>query len=98
LELDDNLKKLMKDLGDTINDALRDSPDINEAIRAVREAGYDVFLVLEATIGVNRRKETPTAEGETEGKPESDVLLKVNAQDMKFLKSLKIQIDDIEPG
>jgi hypothetical protein len=98
LELDDNLKKLMKDLGDTINDALRDSPDINEAIRAVREAGYDVFLVLEATIGVNRRNETPAAEGETEGKPESDVLLKVNAQDMKFLKSLKIQIDDIERG
>jgi len=93
LELDDNLKKLMKDLGETINAALADSPEINEAIRAVREAGYDVFLVLEATIGVNRRGESAGTE-----KPlgPGEVQLKMNAQDMKFLKSLKIKIDDFE--
>lgn len=86
----------MKDLGETINAALADSPQINEAIRAVREAGYDVFLVLEATIGVNRRAETAAGVEETETTPEGEVRLKVNAQDMKFLKSLKIQIDDLE--
>ena len=95
MELDDNLKKLMKDLGETINAALADSPEINEAIRAVREAGYDVFLVLEATIGVNRRGESAGAEEDRVG-PEGEVQLKMNAQDMKFLKSLKIQIDDLE--
>ncbi len=84
----------MKDLGETINAALADSPEINEAIRAVREAGYDVFLVLEATIGVNRRAET-AADADAKS-PEGDVQLKMNAQDMKFLKSLKIEIDDIE--
>lgn len=97
MELDDNLKKLMKDLGETINSALADSPEINDAIRAVREAGYDVFLVLEATIGVNRRGETGAdAEVETSTSPDGDVQLKMNAQDMKFLKSLKIKIDDTE--
>ena len=94
MELDDNLKKLMKDLGETINAALADSPEINDAIRAVREAGYDVFLVLEATIGVNRRGEAAPDEAETSS--EGEVQLKMNAQDMKFLKSLKIQIDDLE--
>jgi hypothetical protein len=94
LELDDNLKKLMKDLGETINGALADSPEINEAIRAVREAGYDVFLVLEATIGVNRRGEAANQEDDKD--VDGEVLLKMNAQDMKFLKSLKIQIDDLE--
>ena len=55
LELDDNLKKLMKDLGAAINDALSDSSEISGAIQNVRDSGYDVFLVLEATIGFNRR-------------------------------------------
>jgi hypothetical protein len=90
--LDDNLKKLMKDLGATINDALAESAEINEAIQNVRNAGYDVFLVLEATIGFNRRG---TAE-DTPGEQATDVELKVNAHDMKFLKSLKIKIDDLE--
>jgi hypothetical protein len=89
--LDDNLKKLMKDLGATINDALAESAEINAAIQNVRDAGYDVFLVLEATIGFNRRGAGDDAAGD----PESKVELKVNAHDMKFLKSLKIKIDDL---
>ena len=95
MELDDNLKKLMKDLGSTINDALSESAAINKAIQNVKNAGYDVFLVLEATIGINRLdgdrgglEETPTGLA-------ADIELKVNAQDMKFLKSLKIRIDDL---
>src|ERR687888_244665 len=51
MQLDDNLKQLMKELGAAINDALSDSEEISEAIQNVRNAGYDVFLVLEATIG-----------------------------------------------
>src|SRR6266566_223613 len=55
MQLDDNLKQLMKELGAAINDALSDSEEISEAIQNVRNAGYDVFLVLEATIGFNKR-------------------------------------------
>jgi len=59
MQLDENLKQLMKELGAAINDALSESEDISEAIQNVRNAGYDVFLVLEATIGFNNaRKRT----------------------------------------
>src|ERR1044072_6903544 len=51
LQLDDHLKHLIKELGAAINDALSDSKGINDAIQNVKDAGYDVFLVLEATIG-----------------------------------------------
>ena len=91
LELDGHLKKLMNDLGVAINDALAASPEINQAIQNVRDAGYDVFLLLEATIGVNRRGHTE--DGESVG---GEVQLKINAQDMKFLKSLKIKVDDLD--
>lgn len=95
MELDEHLKKLMQDLGIAINDALSDSPEVTEAIETVREAGYDVFLVLEATIGVRKRVDAPdTAEGG--GEIVDGVRLEVNDQDVKFLKSLKIRVDDLD--
>ena len=96
LQLDDNLKQLMKELGAAINDALSDSEEISEAIQNVRNAGYDVFLVLEATIGFNRRKGDGGEEGVTGGLKSGDMKLKVTAQDLKFLRSLKISVEDLD--
>jgi len=97
LQLDDNLKHLMKELGAAINDALSESDEISEAIQNVRNAGYDVFLVLEATIGFNRRSK---AEGSDEsagsGLKSGEMKLKVTAQDLKFLRSLKISVEDLD--
>ncbi len=93
MQLDDNLKQLMKELGAAINDALSESEDISEAIQNVRNAGYVVFLVLEATIGFNKRaqgeaSDDPNAQGLQSG----EMKLKVTAQDLKFLRSLEISV------
>jgi hypothetical protein len=97
LQLDDNLKQLMKELGAAINDALSDSEEISEAIQNVRNAGYDVFLVLEATIGFNRRSKTDGGEDVSSGGIKSgEMKLKVTSQDLKFLRSLKISVEDLD--
>ncbi len=92
--MDDNLKDLMQELGNAINESLSDSERIAAAIGDIKRAGYDVFLVLEATIGFNKREEDaeePTTTPET-----FDATGKVtwNSQDTKFLKALKISLDD----
>lgn len=93
--LDENLKELMKDLGAAINDTLSNSEKISEAIAKIRAAGYDVFLVLEATIGFNRRQQDGSAEMEESGEyDQAQTRLNITSQDLKFLKSLKISIDD----
>jgi len=94
MQMDDNLKQLMKDLGAAINDALSESEDISEAIQNVRNAGYDVFLVLEATIGFNKRSKAENGE-EVPALTTSDAKLQVTSQDLKFLRSLKISIEDL---
>jgi len=93
--LDDNLKQLMKELGAAINDTLSNSDRISEAIAKIRSSGYDVFLVLEATIGFNRRHETADESTEAGGF-DGEAELNITSQDVKFLKSLKISIDDRE--
>ncbi len=93
----------MQELGNAINDSLSDSDRIAEAIGEIKRAGYDVFLVLEATIGFNRRDD------EDESEEESDVTevpeeprrsfeatgkIKFTSQDHRFLRALKIAVDD----
>jgi hypothetical protein len=55
--MDEGLKLLIQELGNAINDSLADSDRISNAIGDIRKAGYDVFLILGATIGFNRRKD-----------------------------------------
>jgi hypothetical protein len=94
--VDDNLKVLMQELGNAINESLSESERIAEAIGEIRQAGFDVFMVLEATIGFNRRSENEEegAEPEPEQVFESAGTIKFSSQDQRFLKALKIAIDE----
>ena len=84
------MQKLMRQLGDAINESLSDSEQIAEVISRIKSGGYDVFLVLEATIGFNKQ-------GDDESETivhRSDIGFRVSPQDMKFLKSLRISVDE----
>ena len=65
--LDERLKELMQELGNAINESLSDSDRIAGAIGEIKRAGYDVFLVLEATIGFNKREEGEEGDEGDEG-------------------------------
>ena len=102
--MEEPLKHLVQELGNAINDSLSESDRIAEAIGEIKRAGYDVFLVLEATIGFNRRDEDGgEEEEEIEGsepvepkhrKFETTGKIKLTSQDQRFLKALKISVDD----
>ena len=64
--MEEPLKHLMQELGNAINDSLSESDRIAEAIGQIKQAGYDVFLVLEATIGFNKRDENEGVDDEEE--------------------------------
>ena len=66
------------------------------AIGEIKRAGYDVFLVLEATIGFNKRSKTDGEEVTANGLKSGEMKLKVTAQDLKFLRSLKISVEDLD--
>jgi len=92
----------MQELGNAINDSLSDSDRIAEAIGEIKQAGYDVFLVLEATIGFNKREGNEDADdaAEAESRPESKRVfestgkVKFTNQDQRFLRALKIAVDE----
>ena len=98
--MEEPLKQLMQELGNAINDSLSESDRIAEAIGEIKRAGYDVFLVLEATIGFNRRNEGEDDEQSelSDEQPkrtfESTGKIKFTSQDHRFLRALKIAVED----
>jgi hypothetical protein len=110
VQLDDNLKGLLRELGRAINEAVSDSDRIARAIAGVRTAGYDIVLKLDATIGLAPREAKPVrmtvqdrrfldslrvrVDDEIIEDDEGDEKSRMTAQDIKFLKSLKISLDE----
>ena len=90
--MDDHLKELMQQLGNAINESLSESENIAEVIGEIKRSGYDVFLVLEATIGFNKRPGDET----NPSRPRKTVPTEVSftPQDQAFLKALRITVEE----
>jgi hypothetical protein len=91
--VDKRLKSMLNELGDAINDSLSDSEPIAEVISRIKAGGYDVFVVLEATIGFNQQDETGDAAGSPRIQPSAEDFA-MTSQDLKFLKSLRIKVEE----
>jgi len=90
------LKQLMKELGEAINESLSEAEPIAQVISRIKGEGYDVFLVLEATVGFNRREDEETESQPVRGNkiPAAAPDLQINSQDLRFLKSLRISLSE----
>jgi len=84
----DDLKEHRKQLEKAINAALTDSPEISAAIQEIRAEGYDIFLIVEATIGFCQHQDTSTERLQLPA-----ARLELTSQDENFLRSLKIKPD-----
>lgn len=87
------MQKLVRELGEAINRALEDSDDIAEARERLRDAGHEVYLMLEATIVLG------DVLPEEDRQPFSNVsveqrLSEISHEDKQFLKSLNIKFDN----
>jgi hypothetical protein len=92
--VDPQLKRLMKELGDAINESLSDSEQISEVVARIKDGGYDIFLVLEATIGVSKQGEKSSENTSLVTTLSTNPEFKISDSDLKFLKSLRIKIED----
>ena len=103
--------RLTEEVGATLRRVLAESPQVAQCLEGVRAEGYDVSVVLEATIGFTRTEgraaaTAPTLEFRVEktsvsatpaaAGPVEPPSLNMTPLDRKFLRSLKITVEDEE--
>lgn len=95
--LDEHLEKLIRALGEAINDTVHESAEVSAALERIRAAGYDVFLVLEATIALKEKAtESEAASLSFKEIPVEERLAEISDEDRRFLRALKIKFDNEE--
>jgi hypothetical protein len=92
--LNQKVRKLVQKLGEAIHASVSESEDIAGVVQDIRKQGFDVLLMLEATIGLNEipEQQPQIAAGSSNAEAgEADGTF--TAQDLNFLKSLRIAIE-----
>lgn len=86
LTVDDKIKQLLRDLGSAINQSISSSDDVNRHIQQIRDEGYNLYVVLDATIGLNRTDGEEEEEGSdvAQASPTSELVVRDDKREVQF--------------
>ena len=86
MEIDDEAKEIVREIGSAINESVENSTKVAEAIERLREAGYEMELTLRLEIGLRPH----AGEEESDADPAT---LDLTDEDLQVLQRMKIRID-----
>jgi hypothetical protein len=87
------VKNLIQKLGEAIHESVSESEHIAGVVKNIRDQGFDVMLMLEATIGLNQVETDAGASGE---ESQDAAHGPFTPHDLNFLKSLRITVPEEE--
>src|SRR5713226_9543096 len=90
MAVDEKIKQLLRELGSAINESISGSDDVNKQIQKIRDEGYNLYVVLDATIGLNRPDEGEMPAEVVAVKSSKDVQFRIIINDLALLRSLGI--------
>lgn len=90
----DDVKRMVHDLGATIQRTLAESPQISHCLNRIKAEGYEVSLVLEATIGFSKSGSRGAASVDFKVDKAETPPARMTPLDKKFLRSLKITVEE----
>ncbi len=93
---DEKLQQLVRNLEKGIEKAIASSPQVEECLSRIRDEGYELSLVLQATLAFAPVGELDQSEvDELAGIPTTlEAQFRMSNLDKKFLRSLKIAVDE----
>ena len=79
MEIDDEAKEIVREIGTAINESVESSTKVAEAIERLREAGYEMELTLRLEIGLRPHDSD-----------EKEAPLDLTDEDVQILQRMKI--------
>jgi hypothetical protein len=95
LEINDDAKELVQEIGEAINAAVERSPEVADAISRLRAAGYEMELTLKLEIGL-RETGAKDDDGAAAQADQQATMLELTDEDRRTLRSMKIRFDESE--
>lgn len=92
MELNDEAKEAVKELGAAINEAIERSTRVSESIDRLRELGYLAQLTLRLEIGLQDLSELEGGDAAAHVQ-ETEIALDLTEDDLRTLRQMKIKLD-----
>ena len=92
--MDPVVNQLARDLVEAISAAVADDTRVEASLERAREAGYDLKISLEASIGVASRSQEAGLQPGMKALPPARPPIEMTTNDRRFLKSLRISADE----
>ncbi len=93
--MNQKVKNLIQKLGEAIHESVSESEHIAGVVKNIREQGFDVLLMLEATIGLNEvEDDAEESSGPLRLTAGESVEGPFTHNDLNFLKSLRISLPE----
>jgi hypothetical protein len=86
------LRELIQQLGEAIHESVIESEQIAGVVQNIRKYGFDVLLMLEATIGLNEVAAKEAEDGEAVAVQGGEAA-SFTQNDLHFLRSLRISVE-----
>lgn len=86
MEIDDDAKEIVRQIGTAINESVENSTKVAEAIERLRDAGYEMELTLRLEIGLRPHADDAETDSESTN-------LELTDEDIQVLQRMKIRID-----
>jgi hypothetical protein len=89
------LRELIQQLGEAIHESVIESEQIAGVVQDIRKHGFDVLLMLEATIGLNEvvAAQARKADGSELAAEGGNAKGTFTSHDLHFLRSLRISVE-----
>jgi hypothetical protein len=86
---------MLKELGQAINESISGSGRVHDSIQRIRDEGYNLYMVLDAKVGVNRHESRSARARSTASRVQESAVgeraaFRINVKDLRFLKSVGI--------
>lgn len=91
------VKEILKELSRAIQESIAASARVAESVDRMRDSGYDLFLVLQATVALRKKQEDEAAgssasESEDEG-TSATADASFTGADLEFFRELRVRLD-----
>ncbi len=97
MALDERTRAALRELGNALNEAISSSERVHEILQRIREDGNDAYLVLDATVALEKRGRRAKAAlpsirrgGQPRREESESAPFKIDVKDLHFLRSVGI--------
>ena len=105
MALDEKVRAYLRELGAALNEAVSSSERVHQILAKVKAEGYGVYLVLDATVALEKRGrrssavlpsirrgalQSARAAEHAEGRAVETAVFQINVKDLSFLRSVGI--------